>query len=374
LITFRLVAPDTDFLYRLVLPFANAVPPGLPNRDVGTRPVPGTGPYKIARYVPHRELVFVRNPFFHTWSQAARPPGYSDRIVWRLDVPANAATRAVEKRQADVAYDFVPSELLTEVRTQYASQLHVDPIPGTYFYLFNERVRPFDDVRVRRALNYAVDREAVIGLARGVDVAQPTCQVLPPNFPGYRPYCPYTANPSANGGWDAPNVDRARRLVAASGTKGERVTVWTTDRAEGNYVATLLRRLGYRTRLRAITSIAKYDAALLEPRNFATFQIAQFRWFEDYPAASGFINSSIFDCSYFCDKRIDRKIARARALQATKAQAANELWARIDRDLTDQAPWLFLYNNKQADFVSSRVGNFQYNPWYGILLDQLWVK
>jgi peptide/nickel transport system substrate-binding protein len=61
-------------------------------------------------------------------------------------------------------------------------------------------------------------------------------------------------------------------------------------------------------------------------------------------------------------------------LQATDARAANALWARIDRDLTDEAPWLFLYNNKQADFVSSRVGNFQYNLHYGILLDQLWVK
>jgi peptide/nickel transport system substrate-binding protein len=110
------------------------------------------------------------------------------------------------------------------------------------------------------------------------------------------------------------------------------------------------------------------------PRNYATFQIAQLRWFLDYPAASGFINAGIFDCSYFCDRAIDRTIARARTLQATDPVAANELWGRIDRELTDQAPWLFLYNNKQADFVSSRVGNFQYNVRYGILLDQLWVK
>jgi peptide/nickel transport system substrate-binding protein len=90
--------------------------------------------------------------------------------------------------------------------------------------------------------------------------------------------------------------------------------------------------------------------------------------------APGFISNVIFDCSYFCDRRIDREIARARTLQASDARAATALWARIDRELTDQAPWLFLYNRKQADFVSSRVGNFQYNLRYGILLDQLWVK
>jgi peptide/nickel transport system substrate-binding protein len=373
-VSFHLVAPDPDFLYKLARPFANAVPPGIPNHDVGTRPVPATGPYKIARYVPKRELVFVRNPFFREWSQAAQPAGYPDRIVWRLDVKADAATRAVEKGRADVAYDFVPPKLLTEVTTQYASQLHVDPIPGTYFYLLNGRVRPFNDVRFRRALNYAGDRDALIEIAVGAGVAQPTCQVLPPNFPGYRPYCPYTAKPSASGRWAAPDLARARRLVAASGTKGERVTVWAPDKAEGEYVATLLRRLGYRTRLRTIVPFEKYTATLFDPRNFDTFQIAGLRWFADYPTASGFISNAIFDCSYFCDRRIDREIARARTLQTADARAANVLWARIDRDLSDQAPWLFLYNRKQADFVSSRVRNFQYNLQYGILRDQLWVK
>lgn len=372
-VTFRLTEPDPDFLYKLTLPFANPVPPGIPNRDVGTRPVPGTGPYKIVRYAPERELVFVRNPFFREWSEAARPVGYPDRIVWRLDVKADAATRAVEDGRADVAYDFVPAELLTEVRTQYPSQLHLDPVPGTYFYLLNAKVRPFNDVRARRALNYAVDRNAVIEAA-GAGVAEPTCQVLPPNFPGHRPYCPYTANPSPSGRWVAPDLARAKRLVAASGTKGERVTVWTPDETVGTTVATLLRRLGYRTRLRTIVPTARYDATLFDPRNFDTFQIAALRWFADYPAASGFINTGIFDCTYFCDRRIDREIARARALQVTDVQAANALWARIDRELTDQAPWLFLYNPKQADFVSGRVGNFQYNSRYGILLDQLWVK
>jgi YVTN family beta-propeller protein len=371
-VSFHLVAPDPDFLYKLALPWAEAIPPGLPDHDVGTRPVPATGPYKISRFVPKRELVFVRNPFFRVWSADARPAGYPDRIVWRLNVRAAPATRAVEKGRADVAYDFVPPDLLTEVTTQYSRQLHVDPIAGTYFFLLYTTRPPFDDVRVRRALNYAVDRDAVAQLAGGDPVVQLTCQVLPPNFPGYRPHCPYTADPSASGRWVAPDLERARRLVAASGTEGTRVKVWATDEAEGEYMATLLRRLGYRTQLETIASLDKYDAAILEPSN--KVQIAQFRWYADYPAAPGFINAVIFGCTFFCDRKIDRDIARARALQATDVTAANALWARIDRELTDQAPWLFLYNRKQADFVSSRVGNFQYHLQYGILLDQLWVK
>jgi peptide/nickel transport system substrate-binding protein len=297
--------------------------------------------------------------------------------VWRHDVDAAAATRAVEAGKADVAYDFVPAELLTEVRTKYASQLHVDPISGTYFFLFDARLRPFSDRRVRQALNFAVDRNEVIRVARGAEVAQPTCQVLPPNFPAYRPYCPYTADRSAANRWVAPDLDRARRLVAASGTKGERVTVWTPDRPEGAYVASVLRRLGYRVRMKTVTPYTKYLDALFEARDGLRrnkVQIGALRWFADFPTASGFISNEIFDCSYFCDRRIDRQIAQARALQVTDPQAANALWTKIDRELTDEAPWLFLYNNKQADFVSERVGNFQYNLQYGILLDQLWVK
>jgi YVTN family beta-propeller protein len=370
-ISFRLVAPDPDFPYKLALVFANAIPRGVPDRDVGTHPVPATGPYKISRYVPKHELVFVRNRFFRSWSPEARPDGYADRIVWRLDVGAPAATRAVETGGSDVAYDLVPPKLLSEVKTQYASQLHVDPIPGTYFYRLNARRPPFDDLRVRRALNYAVDRDVVARMAGGDPVAEPTSQVLPPNNPGYRPYCPYTADPSPAGRWISPDLERARRLIAASGTEGQRIQVWATDRGEGAYVTTLLRRLGYRTRLKTIP-FDKYFPVILDPKN--KVQIAAFRWFPDFPAASGFINSSIFDCAIFCDKAINRDIARARALQATDDPAANRLWDRIDRELTDQAPWLFLYNSRQADFVSSRVGNFQYNLQYGILLDQLWVK
>jgi YVTN family beta-propeller protein len=371
-ISFRLTAPDPDFLYKLALTFANAIPPGIPDRDVGTHPVPATGPYKIARFVPKRELVFVRNPSFTSWSKEARPDGYPDQIVWRLDTRAPAATRVVEKGRADIAYDLVPPKLLPEVKTQYASQLHVDPIPGTYFYLLDARYPPFDDVRVRRAVNYAVDRDVVSRMAGGDPVVESTCQVLPPNFPGYRPYCPYTADPSPTGRWVAPNLERARKLIAASGTKGQRIKVWATDRDQGAYVATLLRRLGYRTRLKTIASFADYIPAILDPKN--KVQIAALRWFADFPTASGFINSAIFDCTSFCDKAIDRDIARARSLQAADGPAASRLWARIDRELTDQAPWLFLYNTRQADFVSTRVGNFQYNLQYGILLDQLWVR
>ena len=90
----------------------------------------------------------------------------------------------------------------------------------------NTRLPPFNDVRVRRALNYAVDRESVVRAVGGQDFAQPTCQFLPPGFAGYRPYCPFTIRPAAGVDWSGPDLAKSRRLVEQSGTRGTAVIVW----------------------------------------------------------------------------------------------------------------------------------------------------
>ena len=72
MVVFNLTAPDPDFLDNLTLPFNAPVPPGTPDHDVGTHPVPSTGPYQISRYVPGKEVVFTRNPQFREWSAAAQ--------------------------------------------------------------------------------------------------------------------------------------------------------------------------------------------------------------------------------------------------------------------------------------------------------------
>ena len=76
----------------------------------------------------------------------------------------------------------------------------------------------------------------------------------------------------------------------------------------------------------------------------------------------------------FCSPKIDREIRVARALEATNPGAASNAWRHVDQPVTDQAPWLPLYNARQTLVTSSRVGNFQYHPFFLLLLDQLWVR
>src|SRR5262249_50846102 len=123
----------------------------------------------------------------------------------------------------------------------------------TYLFM-NTRVPPFDDVRVRRAVNLAVDRPVVARASATFVEAEPTCQILPPVFPGYERYCPYTLPPTSNG-WSAPDRSRARQLGAASGTRGALITVWVPHkyRGEAGPMTALLRSLGYRTRTKRVS-------------------------------------------------------------------------------------------------------------------------
>jgi ABC-type transport system substrate-binding protein len=77
---------------------------------------------------------------------------------------------------------------------------------------------------------------------------------------------------------------------------------------------------------------------------------------------------------HFCDRRLDRTMDRALKVQQRDPAAANRLWADLDRELTDRAAWVALYNRYGADLVSKRVGNYQYNPQWGALLSQMWVR
>jgi peptide/nickel transport system substrate-binding protein len=90
------------------------------------------------------------------------------------------------------------------VAAPYAGQAHVNPLPETEFFALHTRVAPFDDIRVRRALDYAIDRNILASIYGGPTLGRPTCQVLPPGLPGYQAYCPYTLNLRPDGAYTAP--------------------------------------------------------------------------------------------------------------------------------------------------------------------------
>jgi peptide/nickel transport system substrate-binding protein len=367
-VTFRLREPDPEFLYKLALPLAFVVPSG--TAMPGARPVPGTGPYRFERYERGRLIRLVRNRHFRVWSSGAQPPGIPDVIELR---GARTQLAAVVLGRADIGD--VPEERLDEARTRYSAQVHITPRAATLLVQPNTTRPPFDSLAARQALAFAVDRARLVELASGSEVVQPTCQVLPPSSPGYRPYCPHTARP-AGSSWTAPDLARARKLVRRSGTQGMRVDM-ITERgtlfsSAAEVIADALRQLGYRVSVKTYPDFGAYFSAYGAVADSA--ELAFNGWIQDYPAPSNFIKG-VFACNpYFCDRAFETRTERLLALQAREPQAATEQWARLERELVERAIAIPLVNPKEVAFVSKRVGNFQRHPVLGTLISQLWVR
>lgn len=375
LLTVRLSEPVPRLLFDLAM--LAPVPERTPPHDVGTRPVPSTGPYTIESYVPGRQLRLARNTHFRSWSKRARPDGYPDEIVWRIGVPPDEAVRQVVDGKADLLLS-VPGDRVRDLAARYPRRLHLVWQRATAFVFLNTERAPFDDIRVRQALNYAVDRRKMADLHGGPSVAQPTCQAVPPTVPGYRRYCPYTVDPDSSGEWKAPDFAKARELVAASGTKGERIVVWTFPffGKEGTYLVSLLRRLGYRVQLKVLEDLETYFATL---NRTPSAQAGLVGWFGVQVAADLFGTlrcHSSGNWAHFCDSRLDRQARRLATQQTSDAGGGAALAARLDREIVDLAPWVPLFTPRVADFASKRVGNYQTStyPSSSVLLDQVWVR
>jgi YVTN family beta-propeller protein len=385
-IVFRLARPDPDLLFKLTLPPAVPVPPGTPRTAIVREPIPGTGPYRVERFVPGQRLLLVRNERFGEWSRAAQPDGYPDRIDIRMDDDPESRAQGVLEGDADLAIEIASADL-AELRTRFASQFRPHGQPDTTFLKLNVQAPPFDDVRARQALNLAIDR-AALRRRFGGPLASLTCQPLPPSILGYETYCPWTRGPQ-DGRWHGPDVRRARSLVRASGTAGmavEYVTdaADTTGRLAAGELTAALRRIGYRPRVDIVRNEPALRRRIGDTQGWS---IGSGEWTADYPAAGQFLDRFLRCSNYhpddpavstnsggFCNPRFDRLVARAQALQIADPAAAERIWARADRLAVDQAAWAPLVNLGSAELVSRRVGHFTLDATGQPQLDQMWVR
>ena len=374
-VTFHLVAPDPEFLDKLAVPGAFVVPAGTPTHPITKLPLAATGPtVRSARRTckARSGSSSARNPHFHARSPW-RPSGYVARILIRSkgNLRVAAVLGAIEHGQADYSFSLGNSEITHSIRQKLAIQypLLLKTLPAGLGFSgleLNTKMAPFDHQAVRRAISYAIDRRRALPLWPH-SASLLTCQVLDPGFSSYQQYCPYTVNRTPQG---APNLRKAHALVSGSGTRGTHVTL-TTDPQHipiARYLAKVLDRLGYPTHLRVPRAN--------KPWGNTQAQIT-FGWAADYPTPANFFLQ--FTCAptsatHFCNPRIDALIAHAEHLQASQPDQANRIWTKLDRRITDQAPEVFLFDSRYDTLISRRVRNFQFNEFYGVLFDQLWVR
>jgi peptide/nickel transport system substrate-binding protein len=384
-VAFHLSQADPEFLDQLAMPFASILPADSPAHDAGTNPIPGTGPYYFSSYAPSSALVMKRNPYFKVWSAQAEPAGYPNEIEETFGLSAEAEVTAIENGQADWMYDAPPPDRLTELSTKYADQVHINTLTAYWYLAMNTNLPPFNNLQARQAINWAIDRSAVIRLYGGPQLATPACTLLPPGIPGHLNFCDYTAN--GGSAWTAPDMAKAKALVKASGTAGQSVGVVVqndpVNESIGEYVQSLLNQLGYKATLKPLSDNIQYTY-IQNTNNHVQISLTQ--WYQDYPTAADFLQV-LLSCSSFnpgsdssiniagyCNKSIDAQMATAEAEQESNPVAANALWGKLDQELMAQSPLAPLINPKLIDFVSSRVHNYSFSLQYYMNVDQLWLK
>ena len=324
-------------------------------------------------------LEIERNPEFDEWSGAAQPEGFVDAISWRFEERAATAFDRLSSGELDWMADTPTRDDLSSLQTAHPDQVIFSPRPTTAYVGFHLDTPPFDDTRVRQAINYAIDRDQVVDLLGAADY-RPTCQILPPNFQGFEPFCPYTLEPDA-GVWSSPDLDRAQALIEDAGAVGEKVTVWASSGdlpgavETMRYVVEVMDELGLRASLKVVHDVEEYAGAVYG----GDAQTYLFGWIAGFPSAGDFIPPQ-FTCgaganaSGLCDERLDAAIDEALRLQATDPAAANSTWIEIEHQLVEDAVWAPLANFGSTYAFSARTENIQVHPQWGVLLSLLWVQ
>jgi peptide/nickel transport system substrate-binding protein len=165
-VVFNLITPDSEFLDQLAVPFGSIVPGGTPAKDQGDTPVPGTGAYEFTSYNPNSALIMKRNPYFKVWSAAAQPQGYPNEIEMTFGSPVESEVTAVENGSGRLDLRPDPGRPTLGDLDEVREQVHVHTLTADWYAPMNVNIAPFNNLKARQAVNYAIEQELARGALR----------------------------------------------------------------------------------------------------------------------------------------------------------------------------------------------------------------
>jgi peptide/nickel transport system substrate-binding protein len=354
-ITIKLNSPQGDFNYILATEFAAPVPANSPQKDTSTNPVPATGPYMISSYKPNKSVLVVRNPKFDASAFDGNvPSGNPDKMT--IDIIGDPGVALTRTLNGTDDYDFQqpPADRLAELQSNNADQIKVYTPANTYYYFMNNRVAPFDNVKVRQAVNFAINREALVRIYGGL--ATPTQNVLPPTYPQYKKLNLYPYN-----------LAKAKQLIKDAGATGADVTVWTSNNTSRNapqagaYLQDVLKSIGLNAKLKQINAAVYWTTV---GNQSTKAQIGFADWYQDYPHPLDWFDvllngDRITDThnnnySNFDDPAVNAKIADLKK-QSGLSAAINNGWADVDKMVMEKAGWVPYVNVQGIDTFAKDV-------------------
>jgi peptide/nickel transport system substrate-binding protein len=376
-ITINLEGPRGTFTNELGLMFVAPLPQDTPVEDLSADPPPGTGPYMITKSQPGKGWEYERNPY---WAKDNGPamPDLPEGVVdsAKMTVIRNPQSQVDDIEQG--TYDWMqnppPSSRYAEVKEKYeGTQFRVEPTISTYYFWMNTQEKPFDDVKVRQAVNYAIDSSALERIYAGQ--IKGTHQILPPGMPGYEQFDLYPYN-----------IEKAKEMIKEANPSDMDITVWTDTESPNNeageYLNEVLKELGFNTTLKILNADNYFT--VIGNATTPDLDAGWSDWFQDYPhpndffqpllAGESILSTNNGNFAKFDDPAVNKKINELGAEQLGPDQEA--AYKELDKEVMEEAPWAPYGTRTLSTFVSDAIEleSVIFNPTFGHYLSSFEFK
>ena len=353
----ELSRPDATFLHVMAINFAFAVPKEEVEKygqDFGKHPV-GTGAFKMKEWKLGQHVAYERNPDYYKTGLPRL-----DKVVFEVGQEPTVALLRLQRGEVDILGDGIPPARFLQVKNDpknadliiEGGQLH------TGYVSMNVRVKPFDNKKVRQAVNMAINKDRVCKIIN--NRAVPANQPLPPAMPGYdKEYKGYAFDPA-----------KAKALMAEAGFPDGFTTELYANNTDPNpRIAQAIQRdlaeIGIKAEIKTLAQ-STVIAAGGEEDQAPMIWSGGMAWIADFPDPSNFYGPILgcggavkggWNWAWYCNDKLDALAAKADAMSDPAVKAEREdLWRSIFVQLMDDAPWAPVFNEQRFTMRAARLG------------------
>jgi ABC-type transport system substrate-binding protein len=354
-VSFKLTRPDATFLHLMAINFAYIVPKEEVEKagtDWGKKPV-GTGAFKFVEWVPGQRIVLERNKDYYR-----KGVPYLDKLTFEFGQDPTVAILRLKNGEVDIIGDGIPPAQFTEIMADPANkeliaegdQLH------TGYVTMNVTQPPFDNLKVRQAVNMAINKDRIVRLInnRGVPAVQP----LPPAMPGYN---------KDNKGY-AYDPDGAKKLLAEAGQPEITTEIYAMNVDPNPRIAQAIQQdlaaVGIKAEIRSLAQAEVIAAG--GSGKAPMIWSGGMAWIADFPDPANFYYGILgcagaveggWNWAKYCNKQLDTRAENADAMvKRDQAQQRISEWKAVFDDVLKDAPWAPVFNEKRFTFHSARLG------------------
>ncbi len=354
-VIFKLSRPDATFLHLMAINFGFIVPKEEVEKagaDWGKKPV-GTGAFKFVEWAPGQNIKLERNKDYF---RAGVP--YLDNLTFEFGQDPTVAVLRLKKGEVDIVGDGLPPAQFTEVMADPANKdlIAVGDQLQTGYVTMNVTQPPFDNLKVRQAVNMAINKDRVVRLIN--NRAVPANQPLPPAMPGYN---------SANTGY-AYDPEAAKKLLAEAGVGEISTELYAMNVDPNPRIAQSIQQdlaaVGIKAEIRSLAQAEVISAggAGKAPMIWS----GGMAWIADFPDPANFYYGILgcagaveggWNWARYCNKELDARATNADTM-VKDDQMGDRIaeWKAVFDDVAKDAPWAPVFNEKRFTYHSARLG------------------